>query len=75
MKKRVYNFFSNPKKVVLFNAILLASAILGNIVFQAFCNPTNWTLILLIICFTNTIFFPKLFIIQLIRHRFIQIFQ
>jgi hypothetical protein len=60
MKTRIFNYFSNPKRIVVLNGILLAIAITGNSYIQVFCNPTNWATILLIICFANSIFFPLL---------------
>ena len=51
---------SNPIGLVNVNAILLLAVILGNSILQAFCIPTLWACILLVICFLNSIFYPRL---------------
>jgi hypothetical protein len=51
---------SNPTGLVNVNAIILLAVILGNSLWQAFCIPTLWSSSLLLICFLNTIFYPRL---------------
>lgn len=58
MHKRLYRLFSNPKKLALLNGLLIAVLIACNVYFQAFCIPTRWALLVLAICFANTILFP-----------------
>lgn len=60
MTKRMYRHFSNPTNLAILNGILIAVLIALNIFFQAFCTPTTWTIIVLAICFTNTILYPIL---------------
>jgi hypothetical protein len=60
MFKRIKTYLSNPKKLTKVNAILLLAVILGNSLLQAFCIPTLWASSLLLICFLNTIFYPRL---------------
>jgi hypothetical protein len=60
MIKRIYQHFSTPANLALLNGLLIATLTLFNIYFQAFCIPTTWTIILLGICFINTIFYPIL---------------
>lgn len=43
---------------MVLNAVLIALIIGLNIYFQAFCIPTTWTIVVLSICFTNTIVYP-----------------
>jgi len=58
MLQRISKYFSNSTKLALLNAILIGVLIALNTYFQAFCIPTNWTIVLLVICFTNTIIYP-----------------
>lgn len=58
--KRIYKHFSKPTNLAVLNGILIAILILLNTYFQAFCIPTTWTIIVLAICFTNTILYPIL---------------
>jgi len=61
MKKGIQNileFLSNPKKLAIFNGILIAIIIALNSYMQAFCIPTTWAIIVLTICFANTIVYP-----------------
>ena len=44
----------------LLNAFLIAVMIGLNVYFQGFCIPTDWAVVLLSICFVNTIFYPFL---------------
>jgi hypothetical protein len=60
MIKRIYRHFSKPKNLALLNGVLIAILIAFNIYFQAFCIPTTWTIITLVVCFTNTILYPFL---------------
>jgi hypothetical protein len=56
--KKIYNYFSNSTNLAVLNGVLITLLILLNTYFQAFCVPTTWTIIVLIICFTNTILYP-----------------
>lgn len=60
MIKKIVDFFSKPTNLALLNGALISMLILFNAYFQAFCIPTNWTIVLLAICFTNTILSPLL---------------
>jgi hypothetical protein len=60
MIKRIITYMSNPRGLVNVNAILLLAVILGNSLLQAFCIPTFWASLLLVICFLNTIVYPCL---------------
>lgn len=58
--KRIYKHFSKPTNLAVLNSVLIILLILLNTYFQAFCIPTTWTIIVLVICFTNTIIYPIL---------------
>lgn len=58
MKQRISNFFANPRKVVKFNAVILGIGVVLNFCLQVFCIPVNWAIVVLAICFINSIFFP-----------------
>jgi hypothetical protein len=58
--QQLYRHFSNPKKLALLNGTLLSVIIACNLYFQSFCIPTPWALLLLVICFANSILFPLL---------------
>ena len=60
MIKRIYGHFSKPINLVILNGILIIILISFNLYFQAFCIPTTWTIVVLAICFTNTILYPIL---------------
>jgi hypothetical protein len=45
---------------MILNGVLIAVIIGFNIYFQVFCIPTTWALVILAICFTNTILYPIL---------------
>lgn len=60
MINKIYKYFSKPTNLAILNGALLAILVLSNINFQAFCIPTTWTIIVLIICFINTILYPFL---------------
>lgn len=60
MFKKIFNYFSSPKKLAITNAVLLAAIIICNIFFQVFCVPTLWAASVLIICFTSAIVYPFL---------------
>jgi hypothetical protein len=60
MIKKWFRKFSIPKNLAILNGILIAIIIAANIYFQAFCIPTTWAIILLTICFSNTIIYPFL---------------
>jgi hypothetical protein len=60
MVKKIYKHFSKPTNLAVLNGLLIAILILLNTYFQAFCIPTTWTIIVLAICFTNTILYPIL---------------
>lgn len=55
--RAVKSFFS-PINLSIINFRLLSIIIIGNLIFQVFCIPTFWTIILLIICFTCSIIYP-----------------
>ncbi|NOQ73137.1 MAG: hypothetical protein GQ574_14115 [Crocinitomix sp.] len=58
MLKRIVHFFSKPIRLVILNAILLLIVITLNIFWQVFCLPSGWALVLISICFANTILYP-----------------
>lgn len=58
MIKRIFKRFSKPTNLAILNGVLIAILIALNIYFQAFCIPTKWTIVVLVICFTNTILYP-----------------
>jgi hypothetical protein len=59
MKKLLSEYlFSKSLDVIKLNAILLIIAVIGNIKMQAFCQPTNWAAIVLMLCFFNSVFYP-----------------
>ncbi len=58
MLRRFRNFISTPKGLSIVNTVLLVLVILTNLLFQAFCRPTEWATILLIICFLNVALYP-----------------
>lgn len=60
MIKNIYKHFSKPTNLAVLNGVLIVLLILLNTYFQAFCIPTTWTIIVLAICFTNTILYPIL---------------
>lgn len=60
MIKRIIKHFSIPKNLSVLNAVLIAIIIVCNIYFQSFCIPTTWAIVVLAICFSNTIFYPVL---------------
>lgn len=60
MIKRIYRHISKPTHLAILNGVLIAILILFNTYFQAFCIPTTWTIVILAICFTNTIIYPIL---------------
>lgn len=60
MIKKIYCYFSKPRNLVILHGILIAAIIGCNIYFQSFCIPSTWAMILLAICFTNTIISPIL---------------
>lgn len=56
--KRIYRYFSPPRKLALLNGILIAIILAFNTYFQAFCIPTPWAIAFLVICFTGTVVYP-----------------
>lgn len=60
MIARLFKFYSIPTNLVILNGILISILIGLNIFFQAFCIPTTWAIIILSICFLNTILYPFL---------------
>lgn len=58
MLKKIARFFSNPIRLAILNAALILGAIALNFYYQVFCIPSNWAMIVLAICFVNTITFP-----------------
>lgn len=58
MMRRIYRYFSNPVKLSILNGILILILIILNIFFQAFCIPTPWAILMLLICFSNMILSP-----------------
>jgi hypothetical protein len=61
MIKRIYKYFSVPKHLAILNGLLLLIAIGLNVLLQVFCIPTAWVIVILIICFLNTVLvvFPQ----------------
>jgi hypothetical protein len=60
MIKKIYKYISKSTKLAILNGVLIAIIIAFNIYFQSFCIPTTWAIIVLVICFTNTILYPIL---------------
>ena len=60
MIKTLFRDFSQPTNLAVLNGVLIALIVLLNINFQAFCIPSTWAIIVLTICFTNTILYPIL---------------
>jgi len=60
MIKAVYRYLSKPINLAILNGGLIAIIIALNIYYQAFCIPTTWAIVVLTICFTNTILYPVL---------------
>lgn len=60
MVKKIYRYFSKPTKLASLNGVLIAILLVFNTCFQAFCIPTPWAIIVLAICFINTILYPIL---------------
>jgi hypothetical protein len=58
MKENINKYFSDNKKLAILNSVLIAVLLFLNTIFQAFCIPTPWTILLLVICFANTIVYP-----------------
>lgn len=58
MKKRIANYLASPIRMSVLNGILLATAIAFNSYIQVFCIPVNWAIILLTVCFTNSVLLP-----------------
>ena len=56
----IYEFFSKSTRLAILNGVLISIIIVLNIYFQSFCIPTTWTIIVLAICFSNTILYPLL---------------
>ena len=60
MTMRIYKYFSKSLNLAILNGVLIAILIGFNIYYQAFCIPTTWTIVVLVICFTTTILYPIL---------------
>ena len=60
MIKKIYRYLCKPLSLAILNGVLIAILIGCNIYFQAFCIPTTWAIVVLTICFTNTILYPIL---------------
>jgi hypothetical protein len=60
MIKKIYKYISKSTKLAILNGVLIAIISAFNIYFQSFCIPTTWAIIVLVICFTNTILYPIL---------------
>lgn len=60
MIKKIYGYFSKPAALAILNAVFIAIIIGFNSYYQAFCKPTTWAIVVLAICFTNTILYPIL---------------
>jgi len=60
MYEQILNFLSKQHRLIIVNSILISLLLLGNIHLQAFCIPTTWAIIVITICFINTIFYPLL---------------
>lgn len=57
---KIKKHLSKPKDLAIVNAVLIALMLLTNVVLQAFCRPSEWATVVLIICFSNTILYPLL---------------
>ncbi len=66
MIQRIYKHFYKPSNLAILNGVLIAILLAFNTYFQAFCIPTTWTIIALVVCFANTIFYPILANTQLV---------
>jgi hypothetical protein len=60
MIRRIYHYFSKPKNLSILNGILILLIVGFNIYFQAFCIPVTWAMLVLIVCFLNTVMYPYL---------------
>lgn len=60
MFKKIKNYLSNPKRLAIVNAILILIVVIANSLLQAFCRPSLWATIVLVICFSNKILYPLL---------------
>lgn len=65
MFKTLFQLGAKPVNLALCNAVLIVILITLNIYFQAFCIPSGWAIVLLSVCFSNTIVYP---LPQLQRH-------
>ena len=54
------HLFSNPYRLSIINGLILLCGIAGNAYYQVFCNPVPWALLVLIICFANSVASPIL---------------
>lgn len=54
----VKGILTEDRKLVVLNFLLLSLALIANITNQAFCVPTNWAIIVLIITWSHTISYP-----------------
>lgn len=57
IKKLVY-FFKKPIRLSVLNAILILATIIANFYWQVFCNPSDWAIVFISICFLFTIILP-----------------
>jgi len=69
MIKKVISFFAHPIRLSALNTILIVAAIIANSIWQVFCNPSDWALLFLGVCFLYTMVLP--FMIKSTRYHFI----
>ena len=60
MFKKLKTYLSDSKNLALVNAILIFIVVWANTLLQAFCRPSLWATIVIVICFSNTILYPTL---------------
>lgn len=58
MFKKLIAYLPTPKYLAILNGVLIGLLILLNIIFQAFCIPSLWAMVVLVICFANMIVYP-----------------
>jgi len=58
--KKIYRFLCKPTSLAVINGVLIAIIVICNFLSQAFCIPVPWAVVVIAICFTNTILYPIL---------------
>jgi len=60
MFNRIIKSLSTPHNLARLNGSLILTIVGLNIYIQGFCIPTTWAILLLVVCFVATIFYPLL---------------